>query len=46
VYAATGGLASGHNLKHVIAGVALVCVFTWLCRRRPRAPGQLQSAAA
>jgi hypothetical protein len=26
----TGGLASGHNLKHVLAGVALASVFWWL----------------
>ena len=38
VFAATGGLASGHNLKHVFVGVALACVFTWLCRRRLREP--------
>jgi hypothetical protein len=38
VFAATGGLASGHNMKHVFVGLALVCVFTWLCRRRLRAP--------
>jgi len=46
VYAATGGLASGHNLKHVVAGVALVCIFTWLCRRRLReaAPGRVAPA--
>lgn len=29
----TGGLASGHNLKHVMAGVALAFVFWWLRSR-------------
>ncbi len=38
IFALTGGIASGHNLKHVMVGVALVCVFTWLVRRRVRAP--------
>ena len=32
----TGGLASGHNLKHAMVGVALVCVFCWLRYRRKR----------
>jgi uncharacterized membrane protein YidH (DUF202 family) len=32
----TGGLASGHNLKHAMVGVALVCVFCWLRYRRRR----------
>jgi hypothetical protein len=41
VFAATGGLASGHNLKHLFVGVALACVFTWLCRRRLREPATL-----
>jgi hypothetical protein len=26
----TGGLVSGHNMKHVMAGVALAFVFWWL----------------
>ena len=34
IFAATGGLASGHNLKHVTVGVALVCVFAWLRLRQ------------
>ena len=34
-YAATGGIASGHNLKHVVVAVALACVFAWLRFRRP-----------
>ena len=38
VFAATGGLASGHNIKHLFVGVALACVFTWLARRRLREP--------
>lgn len=30
----TGGVVSGHNLKHVMAGVALAFVFWWLRSRR------------
>lgn len=41
VFAATGGLASGHNIKHLFVGVALACVFTWLCRRRRREPAEV-----
>jgi hypothetical protein len=36
IFALTGGLASGHNLKHLTVGIALACVFAWLARRRPR----------
>ena len=36
IFALTGGIASGHNLKHLTVGAALACVFTWLARRRPR----------
>jgi hypothetical protein len=39
IYAATDGIASGHNLKHLIAGGVLACVFAWLVRRKPRALG-------
>lgn len=35
VFRLTGGLASGHNLKHVMVGVALGLVFWWLRARRP-----------
>lgn len=35
VFALTGGLVSGHNAKHVIAGGALACAFWWLRVRRP-----------
>jgi len=38
IFAATGGVASGHNLKHVTVGAALACLFIWLRVRRPRAP--------
>ena len=31
----TGGLVSGHNMKHVMAGVALAFVFWWLRSRNP-----------
>jgi hypothetical protein len=44
IFALTGGLASGHNLKHLAVGVALVCVFMWLVRRRPRAAAGLAPA--
>lgn len=36
IYAATDGIASGHNLKHVVVAVALAYVFAWLRFRRPR----------
>lgn len=40
IFRVTGGLASGHNVKHVIAGLALASVFWWLRSRRmlPRNP--------
>lgn len=38
IWRATGGLASGHNLKHVLAGTVIACVSLWLLRRR-EAPG-------
>ena len=38
VWDATGGLASGHNLKHLMAGGVLACVFAWLTHRAPRTP--------
>lgn len=34
VFRLTGGVVSGHNLKHVMAGVALAFVFWWLRSRR------------
>ena len=34
VFRLTGGLASGHNLKHVLAGIALAFVFWWLRTRK------------
>jgi hypothetical protein len=36
VFRLTGGLASGHNLKHAIVGVALALVFWWLRVRKAR----------
>jgi len=33
VFRLTGGLASGHNVKHVMVGVALAFVFWWLRSR-------------
>ncbi len=35
IFRLTGGLISGHNLKHVMVGVALGFVFWWLRVRRP-----------
>jgi hypothetical protein len=37
IFDATGGLVSGHSLKHVMVGVALGLVFWWLRVRRPLA---------
>lgn len=34
VFRLTGGLASGHNLKHVLAGVALALLLWWLRARK------------
>ncbi|HEY8244571.1 MAG TPA: hypothetical protein VII68_13985 [Casimicrobiaceae bacterium] len=36
VWAATGELVSGHNVKHLLAGAVLACVFAWLTHRTPR----------
>jgi len=36
VWDATGELASGHNVKHLLAGAVLACVFAWLTHRAPR----------
>ncbi len=35
IFAATDGIASGHNLKHVTVGLSMACVFEWLRARRP-----------
>jgi hypothetical protein len=35
IWRATGGIVSGHNLKHVLAGAAIACVTGWLLLRRP-----------
>lgn len=37
IFQLTGGLVSGHSLKHVMVGVALGFVFCWLRVRRPLA---------
>jgi hypothetical protein len=37
IFQLTGGRVSGHSLKHVTVGVALVFVFCWLGTRRPLA---------
>jgi hypothetical protein len=39
VWTATGELASGHNVKHLLAGAVLACVFAWLTHRTPRPAG-------
>jgi hypothetical protein len=36
IFAATGGLVSGHNIKHVLAGALLGCLLMWLLQRKPR----------
>lgn len=36
IFEATGHLFSGHNLKHVLAGGVIACMFGWLLHRRPR----------
>jgi hypothetical protein len=41
IFHLTGGLISGHSLKHVMVGVALGFVFWWLRARRPL-PGKAQ----
>jgi hypothetical protein len=33
IFAASGGIASGHNLKHILAGILLGCVIAWVVRR-------------
>lgn len=43
VFRLTGGLASGHNVKHVMVGVALAFVFWWL-RSRVTLTGKSESA--
>jgi hypothetical protein len=38
IFSATGGLVSGHNIKHLLAGALLGCLLMWLLQRKPRAP--------
>jgi hypothetical protein len=35
VWRVTGGVVSGHNLKHLFGGAVIACVTGWLLRRRP-----------
>jgi len=35
IYSATGMLVSGHNVKHLLAGVLLGCTLAWLALRQP-----------
>ena len=39
IFAATAGLVSGHNLKHLLAGALLACILMWLLQRRAVAGG-------
>lgn len=34
IWKASGGVVSGHNLKHVFAGMVIACVSCWMLRRR------------
>jgi len=38
IYSATGMFVSGHNVKHVLAGVLLGCTLAWLLLRQPSSP--------
>jgi len=38
IYAATGMLVSGHNVKHLLAGLLLGCTLAWLTLRERRSP--------
>lgn len=38
IFATTRGIASGHNIKHVLAGALLGCILVWLVRRRAQGP--------
>jgi len=38
IYSATGMFVSGHNVKHVLAGVLLGCTLAWLLLREPSSP--------
>jgi len=44
--ALTGGIASGHNLKHIFSGAVIACLFGWLRQRRPTVPTTAEAAAA
>jgi hypothetical protein len=38
IYSETGMLVSGHNVKHLLAGVLLGCTLAWLALREPSSP--------
>ena len=38
IYSMTGMFVSGHNVKHVLAGVLLGCTLAWLLLREPSSP--------
>jgi hypothetical protein len=38
IFTITGGLVSGHNLKHLLAGALLGCLLLWLVQRKAQSP--------
>lgn len=46
IFTFTGGFASGHNLKHLLAGALLACLFAWLARRKSGTDHDLLQPAA
>ena len=38
IYSATGMFVSGHNVKHLLAGLLLGCALAWLALREPASP--------
>ena len=46
IWELTGGIASGHNLKHIFSGAVIACLFGWLRQRRPTVPTTAEAAAA
>jgi hypothetical protein len=45
IFAASGGLVSGHNIKHLLAGALLGCLLMWLLQREPLSPEAATAAA-
>jgi hypothetical protein len=46
IYAATGMLVSGHNVKHLLAGALLACTLAWLVVRQRRSSSRDRSRSA